>query len=122
MAIPQGDKARQAATPYRPMHAHRATLALRPPGLDELQARCATHRREGPGMSKPPKGVNVRIKPADNASNQTNPNIDSKGTNLQYDQVHGNRGKQLNPNQHGTYAEDEDIDQGDVYWYDSNGD
>ena len=39
----------------------------------------------------------MRIKPADNASNQTNPNIDSKVTNLQYDQVHWNRGKQLNP-------------------------
>lgn len=64
----------------------------------------------------------MKIKPADNASNQTNPNIGSEGTNLQYNQVHGNRGKQLNPNQHGASMKDEDIDQGDVYWYDSNGD
>lgn len=64
----------------------------------------------------------MKIKPEDNAANQTNPNPGYAGTNLQYDQAHGNRGKQLNPNQHSTPVEDEDIDQGDVYWYDSNDD
>ena len=62
----------------------------------------------------------MKIKPEDNASNQTNPNLGTSGTNLQYDQVHGNRGKQLNPNQNDLPKEDEDIDQGDVYWYDSS--
>lgn len=38
------------------------------------------------------------IKPAENASNQLNANKGKKGTNLQYDQVHGNRGKQLQTN------------------------
>ncbi|MDP3230999.1 MAG: hypothetical protein Q8N13_23900 [Acidovorax sp.] len=64
----------------------------------------------------------MKIKPEDNASNQANSNQGSEGTNLQYDRVHGNRGKQLNPNQQATPLEDEDIDQGDVYWHDSNGD
>jgi len=64
----------------------------------------------------------VKIKPEDNASNQANPNKGSEGTNLQYDQVQGNRGQQLNPHQHATPLEDEDIDQGDVYWYRGNGD
>lgn len=36
------------------------------------------------------------IKPADNNSNMKNSNKKSNGTNLQYDKVHGNRGKQLN--------------------------
>jgi tRNA(Ile2) C34 agmatinyltransferase TiaS len=39
-----------------------------------------------------------KIDPKDNASNQVNPNKRTDGTNEQYDQVHGNRGKQLNPN------------------------
>ena len=43
-------------------------------------------------MSKP-------IKPEDNASNTTNPNKGSSGTNKQYDKNQGNTGKQLNPNQ-----------------------
>lgn len=64
----------------------------------------------------------MKIKPEDNASNQANPNKGSEGTNLQYDQVHGNRGTQLNLNQHARPLDDEDIDQGDVYGYDSNGD
>ena len=64
----------------------------------------------------------MKIDPTDNASNQTNLNRGSEGTNLQYDKVHGNRGKQLNANQNVTTVEDEEIDQGDVYWYDSNGD
>lgn len=38
------------------------------------------------------------IKPADNSANQQNPNKGTDGTNKQYDQNQGNRGKQLNPN------------------------
>lgn len=41
------------------------------------------------------------IKPADNATNQTNANKGTLGTNRQYDQVHGNRGTQKNLNQKG---------------------
>ena len=37
------------------------------------------------------------IDPADNSANQQNPNKGSSGTNRQYDQGQGNRGKQLNP-------------------------
>ncbi len=40
------------------------------------------------------KGIN----PADNHSNQKNANKGTKGVNKQYSQVHGNKGKQLNPN------------------------
>jgi len=40
-----------------------------------------------------------KIKPADNRANQQNPNKGTAGTNRQYDQAQGNRGKQLNPNQ-----------------------
>ena len=40
-----------------------------------------------------------QINPSDNISNQKNPNKGILGTNMQYDQVHGNRGKQMNPNQ-----------------------
>ena len=65
----------------------------------------------------------MKIKPKDNASNQTNRNEVREGTNLQYDQFHGNRGKQLNPNQRATPLEGEDdMAQGDVYWYSGNGD
>jgi hypothetical protein len=39
------------------------------------------------------------ISPKDNESNQTNPNKGTPGTNRQFDQMGGNRGKQLNPNQ-----------------------
>lgn len=39
------------------------------------------------------------IKPADNESNIPNSNKGSNGTNRQYDQNQGNKGKQLNPNQ-----------------------
>jgi len=42
-----------------------------------------------------------KIKPKDNQSNQSNPNKRSGGTNRQYDQKQGNRGKQQNPNQKG---------------------
>ena len=40
-----------------------------------------------------------KIKPQDNSANQRNANKGSNGTNRQYDQAEGNRGKQLNPNQ-----------------------
>ena len=36
-----------------------------------------------------------------NQANQNNSNKGTKGTNKQYSQVHGNRGKQLNPNNKG---------------------
>ncbi|MBP8852164.1 MULTISPECIES: hypothetical protein [Aeromonas] len=38
------------------------------------------------------------IKPADNAANMQNKNVGSPGTNRQYDQNQGNRGKEMNPN------------------------
>ena len=41
---------------------------------------------------------NKSIRPSDNASNMQNPNKGTAGTNRQYDQNQGNRGKQLNPN------------------------
>ena len=40
-----------------------------------------------------------KITPKNNQSNQQNSNKGSNGGNLQNAQVHGNRGKQLNPNQ-----------------------
>lgn len=40
-----------------------------------------------------------KINPKDNAANQVNPNKGTSGTNKQYDQNQGNRGKQLNSNQ-----------------------
>ncbi len=40
------------------------------------------------------------MEPKDNASNMQNPNKGTFGTNRQYDQNQGNRGKQLNPNQY----------------------
>ncbi len=40
-----------------------------------------------------------KIKPQDNAANIKNPNKGTLGTNRQYDQAQGDRGKQLNPNQ-----------------------
>ncbi|MGZ8220864.1 MAG: hypothetical protein ACXWT0_04360 [Methylobacter sp.] len=40
-----------------------------------------------------------KIKPADNQSNMPNANPGTPGTNRQYDQAQGNRGKQMNPNQ-----------------------
>ncbi len=39
-----------------------------------------------------------KITPEENASNMQNPNKGTPGTNKQYDQNQGNRGKQLNPN------------------------
>ena len=40
-----------------------------------------------------------KITPANNAANMQNANKGTIGTNRQYDQNQGNRGKQLNPNQ-----------------------
>lgn len=42
-----------------------------------------------------------KISNQQNQANQKNANIGTKGTNKQYSQVHGNRGKQLNPNNKG---------------------
>lgn len=39
------------------------------------------------------------INPKDNQANQKNANKGTDGTNKQYDQAQGNKGKQLNPNQ-----------------------
>lgn len=39
-----------------------------------------------------------KIATKDNSANMPNANKGSNGTNLQYDKVQGNRGKQLNPN------------------------
>lgn len=39
------------------------------------------------------------MKPEDNESNMKNINKGTKGTNKQYDQAMGNKGKQQNPNQ-----------------------
>ena len=39
-----------------------------------------------------------KVTPANNQANQPNSNKGSSGTNKQNSQVHGNRGKQLNPN------------------------
>lgn len=39
-----------------------------------------------------------KIKPKDNQSNQPNPNKGTPGTNKQYDQAMGNRGKQIQQN------------------------
>ena len=40
-----------------------------------------------------------KITPQQNQSNTQNPNKGINGTNKQYSQAQGNRGKQLNPNQ-----------------------
>ncbi len=40
-----------------------------------------------------------KIDPKDNHANQLNQNKGSDGVNQQNAKVHGNRGKQLNPNQ-----------------------
>lgn len=47
-------------------------------------------------MPKSPK-----IKPEDNAANIPNANKGTPGTNRQYDQNQGNRGKQMDPKQQG---------------------
>lgn len=43
--------------------------------------------------------MSKKITPKQNQSNIQNPNKGTSGTNKQYDQNQGNRGKQLNPNQ-----------------------
>lgn len=45
--------------------------------------------------------MSKKIKPADNEANQANANKGTPGTNRQYDQAQGNRGKQMDPKQHG---------------------
>lgn len=42
--------------------------------------------------------MSKKITPQQNQANQQNANKGTKGTNKQYAKVHGNRGKQLNPN------------------------
>ena len=42
--------------------------------------------------------MSKKIKPEDNRANQQNSNKGTSGTNKQYDQAQGNRGKQLNTN------------------------
>ncbi len=42
--------------------------------------------------------MSKKIDPKDNNANQQNPNKGTDGTNKQYDQAQGNKGKQLNPN------------------------
>lgn len=41
--------------------------------------------------------MSKKITPVDNQANIQNPNKGTSGTNRQYDQAQGNRGKQLNP-------------------------
>ena len=43
----------------------------------------------------------IDMKPEDNTSNMKNANKGTPGTNRQYDQNQGARGKDLNPNQKG---------------------
>lgn len=43
--------------------------------------------------------MSKKITSQQNHSNQINANKGTDGVNRQYSQVHGNRGKQLNPNQ-----------------------
>ncbi|MGV3002730.1 hypothetical protein [Vibrio sp. E150_018] len=45
--------------------------------------------------------MSKKITPTNNSANMPNSNKGSSGTNKQYDQNQGNRGKQLNPNQQG---------------------
>lgn len=45
--------------------------------------------------------MSKKISPANNSANQQNANRGTSGTNRQYDQVHGNRGGQMNPNRKG---------------------
>lgn len=43
--------------------------------------------------------MSKKISPKDNSANTQNANKGTPGTNKQYDQNQGNRGKQLDPNQ-----------------------
>lgn len=62
----------------------------------------------------------IIIFPEDNDSNQNNPNKGKSGTNRQYDQAQGNRGKQLNPSYTPISSSDEHMDDGDVFGHDSS--
>ncbi|WP_174714877.1 hypothetical protein [Marinomonas hwangdonensis] len=42
--------------------------------------------------------MSKKTTPQENASNQTNPNKGTSGTNIAYDKVHGNRSKQISQN------------------------
>lgn len=42
--------------------------------------------------------MSKKTTPKQNQANQANANKGTNGVNRQYSQVHGNRGKQLNPN------------------------
>ncbi len=42
--------------------------------------------------------MKTKTTPKDNQSNQKNPNHGTSGTNKQYDQAQGNRGKQIQSN------------------------
>lgn len=55
----------------------------------------ATTEKKISAPKKAPKPIN----PRDNSANMPNANKGNLGTNRQHDQVHGNRSKQLNPNQ-----------------------
>jgi len=48
--------------------------------------------------------MNKIIAPKDNSANISNANKGTSGTNRQYDQVQGNRGKQLSENQQSTHG------------------
>jgi hypothetical protein len=41
----------------------------------------------------------TKVSPGSNKANQSNANKGTSGTNKQYSQVQGNKGKQMNPNQ-----------------------
>jgi hypothetical protein len=43
--------------------------------------------------------MSTKIKPQDNSANMPNANKSTPGTNKQYDQVQGNRGKQIQQTQ-----------------------
>lgn len=48
--------------------------------------------------------MNKKIAPKDNSANMPNANKGTPGTNRQYDQNQGNRGKQLAENQQSTHG------------------
>lgn len=49
-------------------------------------------------LIKKTKTMSKKIQPKNNQANQQNPNKGTSGTNKQYSQNQGNKGKQLNPN------------------------
>lgn len=64
-----------------------------------------------------------RLKELENSANQQNPNKGTSGTNRQYDQNQGNRGKQLNPNhRQPTTQHFDDDDEGGMVFGDTGGD